>query len=380
GVAVGIIGVGFLRRPAAFLGPVLVLALLAPSSSIIPVKTQTVAEHRLYLPVAAVVVPVVVGLAWLGTRSNIRGRAWLVPLAAVGLALAVRTHARNSDYLSPETLWRQSLAHDPGNERAAINLAAALLDRGERDEAAGLLERVAETGRYRLPRVANECRLALLDGRLPDAVRACDASLELLPDDPEMLAQRGLVHRRLGDRVAALADVTRSLAIDDRLAPAWITRGDLLLDAGQAAEAADSFTRAIALDAGRGAGWSGLGCALVALVRPAEAGAAFDRAIALDPCDPETHYNRANLLAARGRGEEAVAGYTRALALRPGFRDALHNRCVLLARLGRRTEARRDLTEFIRRGGTPPPGLAAAVGADASGNTSGEEVVAEDAP
>lgn len=196
--AVAIVVVGWQRRPAVFLGPLLFLVLLAPSSSIVPIKTQTVAEHRLYLPAAAVVVPVVAGLAWLGARQSLPAWTWLAPLATAGLALAVRTHARNTDYLSPETLWRQSLAHDPDNERAAINVAAAAIDRGGLDEAAALLARVAETGRYRLPRLANESRLAIRAGRLEAARAACDAYLALVPDDAEMLAQRGLVCRRLG--------------------------------------------------------------------------------------------------------------------------------------------------------------------------------------
>jgi tetratricopeptide (TPR) repeat protein len=366
--AAGVACIGWRRQPLLFLGPLLFLVLLAPSSSIVPVKTQTVAEHRLYLPSAAVVVPVVAGLAWLGARRNLPTWAWIVPVAVAGLALALRTHARNRDYLTPETLWRQSLDHDPENERAAINVAAAAIDRGGLAEAAGLLARVAETGRYRLPRLANECRLAIRSGDFGAALAACDAYLSLMPDDAEMLAQRGLVRRRLGDTTAAAADVSRALEIDDRLAGAWVTRGDLLLDAGKPAQAADCFAHAVGLDSGRAAGWARLGCALEALKRTAEAEAAFDRAIALNPRDPEPHYNLANLRAATGRTAEALAGYARALDLRPDFRDAWHNRCVVLARLGRRAEARRDLATFVRLGGTPSPQLREAVGGDGPGD------------
>ncbi|MFN9369158.1 MAG: tetratricopeptide repeat protein [Planctomycetia bacterium] len=354
--------VGWQRRPLLFLGPLLFLVLLAPSSSVVPVKTQTVAEHRLYLPSAAVLVPVIVGAAAVAAGRRLPAAAWLAPVAAAGIMLGLRTHARNDDFLTPETLWRQSLAHDPDNERAAINVAAAAIDREGFDEAAGLLARVATTGRYRLPRLANESRLAIRTGRLPDARAACDAYLALVPDDAEMLAQRGLVRRRLGDPAAAAADVTRALEIDDRLGGAWVTRGDLLLDGGKPAEGAECLQRAIGLDASQGAGWGGLACALDTLGRTAEAGVAFDRAISLNPRDPEPHYNRANLLAAAGRPEEARAGYSRALDLRPDFRDAWHNRCVVLARLGRRAEARRDLAEFIRLGGTSSAQLRDAVG------------------
>src|ERR1022692_3445174 len=50
------------RRPAVgFLGASF-FAILAPSSSIVPVATETIAEHRMYLPLAAVAVLVVLGI------------------------------------------------------------------------------------------------------------------------------------------------------------------------------------------------------------------------------------------------------------------------------------------------------------------------------
>ncbi len=62
--------VGVCRRPAlGFLG-VCFFAILAPSSSLVPLVSQPIAEHRMYLPLAAVVVLAVVGLTKLaGARS-----------------------------------------------------------------------------------------------------------------------------------------------------------------------------------------------------------------------------------------------------------------------------------------------------------------------
>lgn len=80
------------RRPAlGFLGGAF-FAVLAPSSSFIPLVTQPIAEHRMYLPLAAAVVLAVLGLESLaGNRS-----LWLWP-AAAGL-LAFATSRRVADY------------------------------------------------------------------------------------------------------------------------------------------------------------------------------------------------------------------------------------------------------------------------------------------
>ena len=81
-VVVGLLGLATLvalwRWPkVGFLGAWF-FAILAPTSSIIPVATQTIAEHRMYLPLAAVVTGLVVGCClagrWLVTPGQ-RGQA-----------------------------------------------------------------------------------------------------------------------------------------------------------------------------------------------------------------------------------------------------------------------------------------------------------------
>ena len=79
------------RRPVAGFCGAWFFVILAPSSSFIPLVSQTMAEHRMYLPLAAITVPAV-ALAWryLGTRT------WLLAFAAGAACLAL-TVARNQD-------------------------------------------------------------------------------------------------------------------------------------------------------------------------------------------------------------------------------------------------------------------------------------------
>lgn len=377
----------FGRWPRIFLGPLLFFVLLGPTSSIIPVMTQTAGEHRLYLATAALIVPAIVGLTGLGDRCRVPAwlQAGLVAIVLVGLA--TRTAARNAEYLSSEIIWRQSLAFDSANERAAINLATAALDRNDLKEASRLLAGVSPAGRYRLAVLSNAARLAIKTGRLTDAVAACDAYLADTPHDAEIHAMRGSVYRRLGNLQAAAADVDQALAIDAEVAMAWTTRGDLLVDAGKPAEAIDCFQRSLAIDPDRWAAWSSQGVALQQLGRTAEALAAFERAIALKPNEAEPYYNRGNLFAAENLIDQAAVDYGRALACDPSSRDAAHNRCVVLARLGRIAEARADFERFLRLGGRPSPVLAELLGGSSATKSdpsphgsSPKEVVSQDAP
>ncbi len=96
------------RQAAGFLG-FCFFAILAPSSSVVPLITQTMAEHRMYLPLASVIALVVLGAyRWLGKYSL---PLWLVLVVVAGVV----TIARNRDYESNLKLWTVTVAAVPDN-------------------------------------------------------------------------------------------------------------------------------------------------------------------------------------------------------------------------------------------------------------------------
>jgi len=357
---------GYCRDPVVYLAPLVFFVLLGPTSSVIPVKTQTIAEHRAYLASACLIVPAVAA-AWLFARERLGLSPRLCGLAATAVALAVglSTAARNREFVTPEILWRKALAAEPRNERAMINLAAQLIakkDPASLDEADRLLSRVAETGRYPKVYSVNVGSLANAQGRYPEALAALDAVLELTRDDATALADRGYVLWKLGRLPEALTALDRALALDDQIAPAWLNRGNVLLDLGQPEEAEQSFARSVAVDPKYAKGWDHLGIARQGRGDRAAALDAFNRAVACDPKDAQAVYNRGRLHAEMGQPAAAITDFTSALAADPACRDAHYNRAVLLIRGGRPTEARADIEAFVRLGGSPPPAVLALVG------------------
>jgi Flp pilus assembly protein TadD len=344
GCLIGGIGYGFLRQPAPFLGPLLFLVLLAPSSSIVPVKTQTMGEHRLYLPAAAVIVWAV----WLAATAARRLRVPLplrrIVAAAVVAALAVRTHGRNLEMCDPVAVLRGDLRYDPGNTRAMISLAGRLIggDAAGLDEAERLLEGVAAVDPRNMDMLFNRATLRRRQGRHEAAVRDASAFIAGDAGRAAAFANRGFCLWRLGRFEAALADCEQAVALAPTTGRFWTDRGNVLLDLGRTAEARRSFERATLVDPAYAPGWWHFGIAVSQTGDPAGGLRCFDRAVAVAPDDPEARFNRGTLLAMLGRRAEARADFDAVIRLDPGHALAYLHRGRLSQEAGAAAAAEAD--------------------------------------
>jgi Flp pilus assembly protein TadD len=286
---VGLVGVGLWRRPAlAFPGAVF-FAVLAPSSSVVPITTQTMAEHRMYLPLAAILMLVAVAWhAWLGRRA-------LILSAAVAVALGAATFARTLDYASAEALWRDTLAKRPDNARAHNNLATVLFERGD---LAGGLTAAGQAVRLR-PDYAdahrNLARALLLSGRVSEA----------------------LAHAEHAQRIDPASVAGQALLDEARLAVA-----EASLQADRPREAIAAFEAVIRSQPRLARAHAGLGLALLLEGRSTEALASLDAALALEPPTPQRLTSRALALLDLGRVVEARAALVEALRLDPNHAPA----------------------------------------------------------
>ena len=207
----------FRYRPwLGFLG-VCFFAILAPSSSFIPLLQQVGAEKRMYLPLAAVVTGVVVGgfLAgqWLVRRGLASPRALRIggtcSIVAVALVLGLLTVRRNADYRSGLSIWQDTTAKMPKNARAHDNLGLALAARGRFDEAAAEYRKAIEL----LPNYSaafNDIGNVLARrGQLGKAEAYYEEALRLAP-------QYESAHNNLGNVLLRAAGLTRPSPISKR--------------------------------------------------------------------------------------------------------------------------------------------------------------------
>src|SRR5205085_771365 len=97
---------------------------------LLPIPTEIAAEHRMYLPLAAVI-----ALTLAGAFGLVSSRVPLAPRRIVfGIAALLvfsragdLTRARNLDYQSDEALWSDTVAKRPANARARINYGIDLM-------------------------------------------------------------------------------------------------------------------------------------------------------------------------------------------------------------------------------------------------------------
>jgi Tfp pilus assembly protein PilF len=187
------------RRPVfGFLGAWF-LILLAPSSSVVPLVSQPIAEHRMYLPLAAVVVAVVAALhAWLGRRA-------LLVCLALAVGLGARTVGRNGDYRSEVSIHRDTVAKRPGNVRALNNLGNALARAGQPAEGLATLEAARRLEPENAAVHGNLGHVLDLMGRGAEAEAEMREALRLDPARNKVRYNLGNVLLRLGKTADAVA-------------------------------------------------------------------------------------------------------------------------------------------------------------------------------
>jgi tetratricopeptide (TPR) repeat protein len=119
-------------------------AVLAPSSSVIAVLTEPVAERRMYLPLLSVILLLVSLAVWVHSRLAMNpGRTSAALLVLVALGYGATALARVQDYRSELSIWQDAVAKHPDDPLALWGMAGALDNLGQHDRAIALYELIA---------------------------------------------------------------------------------------------------------------------------------------------------------------------------------------------------------------------------------------------
>jgi tetratricopeptide (TPR) repeat protein len=163
------------RFPLASFGAFVFVLLIAPTSTIVPIK-DVLAEHRMYLPFLGLVLVACEALR----RVNYSQAVGVG--AAIIVVCAFLTYQRNQVWASPLALWQDAVEKSPIKYRPRFQLA------------------------YQLHYEANRC---------PDAVKSYELASKLGPIDHELLVDWGLALDCAGQQAEAVVKLRQAAMLDN---------------------------------------------------------------------------------------------------------------------------------------------------------------------
>jgi len=272
---------------------------LAPTSSFIPIQ-DPIYEHRMYLPLAGLVVLIVVGAHRLlnAGYGAAAGRQVLVGSIVAATALGAVSAARNRVYASSLRMWRDVVAKRPENERGRYNLGRALQRAGMEEE----------------------------------ALREYERAVELNPSFAMPYNNLALARKKAGRLDEAVALFRKVLTLKPRFPEALTNLAAILLDRGELEEARTLLERATALEPGLALPHYFLGRVYARLGEFDRAIASFEQARAREATVPTLHYHLGHALANTGRFAEAARAFSQELEVNPGHPEAAMMRDAALRR------------------------------------------------
>jgi tetratricopeptide (TPR) repeat protein len=300
-------------RPYLLIGWLWFVGTLVPVIGIVKAGDQAMADRFTYLPA----IGIFVALTWLvadAAARHARARRALVPAALVVVAACTLATRQQLQYWRDSvTLFQHALAVTDESGLAHLNLAAALIERGE--IAAGL-----------------------------EHARAAQA---LRPDDVKTLATLGTALARSGHGDEAQAAYQRALRNDPDSVLALLGMAVLLADRQQWQDAAVAYGEVLRRDPAHAKAHAGLAFVLDAQGRHGDAIVEYRAAVASDPKLLQAHNGLAIALEASGAPDEALAVLESALRGAPGEQRLRLNYAAMLLGRGRTADAEQQLRELL---------------------------------
>ncbi|MBC7816883.1 MAG: tetratricopeptide repeat protein, partial [Planctomycetaceae bacterium] len=314
------------RSPLAF--PCVVFGLLMAPTTMIPIATQTVAEHRMYLATACVMSLGVVSLYLALERLSCRSVTKLVALNGVLLSLLSAffvTTVRHTRVLTTrESVWIDTIRKHPANQRAVFAIAEVYFLEKENADAAEQYcnQAIAMPGIY-------GSNSYLLRGQISQA--------------------RGNLQQAQEDFAQAIAFIPRRNKI---AAKAYEHRGQIFADQHDLPKALDEFGQAIALAPKTIEYYHQRAIILREMGQYDDALRDIRDATLIEPTNINTDLVQASIEISGSNFSEALQCFNRLLAREPSHVGARRRRAWVYSKLDRWDDASREIRRLQAEGRT----------------------------
>jgi len=331
-----------------------------------PFRFSYVADHFQYLACIGPLVLLAAGMA-LGFGRLSKPKTFLYPIfcATMLTGFAWLTWRQCGMFADVETLWRTTIARNPGCWLAYDNLGDALSRQGRDAEAITCFKKELDLKPDYEVAHDNLGVVYAQVGRIEEAIGQYHRALEIWPDYVEAHNNLGNAYLQAGRMNEAVVEFRQALKLQPRSAAAHNGLGIAAFQAGRVDEAIDEYGQAVEMQPGYAEAHSNLGAAYLQAGRVEEAAGEYRRALKIQPAFAPAHYNLGNIWLQQqripeamneyrialgispdyvvahislglaclqlGQVEEAISEYRRALALQPDNVDALNNLAWVLA-------------------------------------------------
>ncbi|HXC99660.1 MAG TPA: tetratricopeptide repeat protein [Verrucomicrobiae bacterium] len=313
------------QHPFLLMGWLWFLGTLVPVIGLVQVGDQALADRYTYISSLGIFILVSWGVYELsrGWRYQVEGLS-LAGCAVLVLCLAM-TPRQLGYWQDSVALFRHALVVTENNPLAHGNLGAALLDKGQNEEA---IEQLQEAIRLKpdFAGARNNLATALSNtGRMGEAIDQFQEAVRLGPDDARAHDNLGAALGRKGQMDAAIDQFREAIRLKPDFAGAHNNLGNALSSEGRLDAAIGEFQEAINLKPDFADAYNNLGAALGGKGRMDEAIGQFQEAIRLKPDFARAHNNLGVALGRKGRIDEAIREFQEAIRLKPDFVDARNN-------------------------------------------------------
>jgi tetratricopeptide (TPR) repeat protein len=321
-----------------------------------------VADHYQY-DASIGLIAIFAAVAW---RWLAKTRFWWPFQSVLLLTLGMLTWHQCGAYRNLETLWRDTIAKNPGSWMAHHNLGIELFEQGQIDEA--LTQYRAAVALYPDGDLEqSDLGLALMEkGFYGEAIQHFEKTLAANPKLFQAENNLALAYSDLGDYDQAISHYRKALQIDPNAIGTLMNLGSVLkrqgrldeaiesyrqaaervptdveplrrltgvlLEKGQSAQAITTGQQALQLAPGDANLLLDLGNAYFAQTNYVAAADSFQKALQTEPSSAGLHYNLGLMLGLQGKTEAERQELTEALRLKPDYSEAMRQLMLLQSR------------------------------------------------
>ncbi len=270
-------------------------------------------DHWVYLSALGIIALVAALVA--RAAEMLHAPAVVYGFAAIVLPVfAVLTWRQAGMYTDMETLWRTTLARNPGCWMAHNDLGLLLENKG----------------------------------RIAEAMEHYQKAIQLNPNFSEAQFNLGLARAAKGRFDEAIENYRQAIRLNPNFSEALYNLGIALAAQSRFDEAIGNYRKALQINPTNYAVQYNLGITLAAKGRFDEAIECFRQAIRIKPNFPEALDNLGNVLAAKGRLDEAIANFRQALQINSNRPETFFHWGMTLDQLGRSREAANQYREALK--------------------------------